>query len=366
MPSKVEKKKAFKKMSDLLPPNTVRLLRNRLRSKTYTIGSFVVGVFILFQVGSLVSVFWWRDQVTIETDQSTASSPPPASPLERETPAIPLVRPTEQPVQQAETKEKENDSLEFKQPESVPQEQEPASTALSKTELDRQILDLNKQAGLYREAGNYKMSEDTLMEAYKLRPQEIMTWMNFARLEEYRGRWKQARDYWMKVKELSDKAQKPEVYEIAMKKVNDLDSLEKQVMEKNGGSEFPQSVFVSDVNDVTDGSLPASQVRKNFVVRVKPPGAVINPGKLRIQLFFYEVTPEGKVIPSRPDNIAVKFVNPKPDWKTESTEVLEATYLAKVPGNAYYGYVIRLYYNNILQDERAYPGSLAKLTVPSK
>jgi tetratricopeptide (TPR) repeat protein len=358
----VKKKKAFK-MSDLLPPNTVRLLRNRLRSKTYTIGIFVVAVFILFQVGSLVSVFWWRDQVTIETDQSTATTPANETPLEREIPAIPLIRPSDEPAASEVAESKEEPKSE-----TVAQttEETPTAAAPNKAELDRQVLDLNKQAGLYREAGNYKMSEDTLMEAYKLKPQELMTWMNFARLEEYRGRWKQAREYWLKVKDLSDKAGKADVYEIAMKKVNDLDNLEKQVTEKNGGSEFPQSVFVSDVNDVTDNSLPASQVRKNFIVRVKPPGAVINPGKLRIQLFFYEVTPEGKVVPSRPDNIAVKFVNPKPDWKVESTEVLEATYLAKVPGNAYYGYVIRLYYNNILQDERAYPGSLAKLTVPSK
>ena len=97
------------------------------------------------------------------------------------------------------------------------------------------------------------------------------------------------------------------------------------------------------------------------------PQANARKGQVEIRVFFYDVTRNGEMRPTRAQ-IAYRWLTPVRDWTDPSPKYLVATYL-RPPGRRssseelqYGGFIVRIYFDGQLQDEKAEPeGLLAAL-----
>jgi hypothetical protein len=154
----------------------------------------------------------------------------------------------------------------------------------------------------------------------------------------------------------------------------------------------------------TDNPDPDAETDMKLRIAVKArPNTPIDHTKVKIQVFFYDMLENKDVILTDAD-VSYEWLTPHHDWKDTDTEVLSVTYLrpknkpissdtilsaaaAQVtpPGpkkrNAskkepaadsaaddghrkYYGYIVRIYYNDQLQSVRADPTKLLNLFPP--
>lgn len=100
-------------------------------------------------------------------------------------------------------------------------------------------------------------------------------------------------------------------------------------------------------------------------------GAVIDPSKVEVVTQFYDINGgEIQVTVDAQTDRAHWLSGEVPTWTTNSVELLDQVYMRPKPpvgeegfdsGNRYYGYVVKLYYNDHLQDVKANPPQLASL-----
>ncbi|HEY3898293.1 MAG TPA: hypothetical protein VGM54_06755 [Chthoniobacter sp.] len=99
------------------------------------------------------------------------------------------------------------------------------------------------------------------------------------------------------------------------------------------------------------------------------PGAQIDAKALVIHVLFYDLVDGTRVAPTTA-NVSSRWATPPPDWEKSDTQRLDVSYrLPKVDphldpppeGNhRFYGYLVRVYYRNHLQDTTATPERLAQ------
>ncbi len=100
-------------------------------------------------------------------------------------------------------------------------------------------------------------------------------------------------------------------------------------------------------------------------------GTAIDVRDVVIQVFFYDVVGGQNVVRTNAD-VNYNWLTAPLDWKEDGVEVLEVEYSQLKPdpkaGRAedrkYYGYVVRIYYKNNLQDRKAEPINLLKQYPP--
>jgi hypothetical protein len=104
--------------------------------------------------------------------------------------------------------------------------------------------------------------------------------------------------------------------------------------------------------DVKIGVTPQPKIRK---------------GQVEIRVFFYDVTPSREMRPS-PAMVTYQWITPARDWTDPSPKYLMATYLRprethpSAENLQYGGFVVRIYFDGQLQDEKSEPeGLLAAL-----
>ena len=86
-------------------------------------------------------------------------------------------------------------------------------------------------------------------------------------------------------------------------------------------------------------------------------------GQVEIRVFFYDVTPSREMRPTQAQ-VAYQWLTPERDWSDPSPKYLVATYLrpreARRPSERlqYGGFVVRIYFDGELQDEKSEPEGL--------
>jgi hypothetical protein len=108
------------------------------------------------------------------------------------------------------------------------------------------------------------------------------------------------------------------------------------------------------------------QVTVRIPVQAKD-GATIDPEKVHLDVVFFDVLNKGEVTESQAEVSAGRWLSGAPQWLASPVEFLELTYQQpKLPAigeraaeRRYFGYVIKLYYNDQLQDVLAEPKQLA-------
>jgi tetratricopeptide (TPR) repeat protein len=150
------------------------------------------------------------------------------------------------------------------------------------------------------------------------------------------------------------------------------------------------------ISDVTVSETPDPDSETNLMLRInvkKRPSAVIDHTKVKIQVFFYDTVGDNDIKLTDAD-VSYEWLTPNHDW-ADSSETLAVTYIrskskaktaesdlaaaaaainpakkgkplkANPPPDAanrkYLGYIVRVYYNDQLQDKRAEPTKLLTL-----
>jgi tetratricopeptide (TPR) repeat protein len=150
------------------------------------------------------------------------------------------------------------------------------------------------------------------------------------------------------------------------------------------------------IAEVSATETPDSDAETNLMLRIgvkKKPNAVVDHTKVKIQVFFYD-TVDDKDIKLTDAEVNYEWLTPNHDWAQANPEVLAVTYVraknksksqeealsaaaaAIIPGKKprptksptedagrrkYLGYIVRIYYNDKLQAQRAEPTKLLTL-----
>src|SRR5206468_3769308 len=151
------------------------------------------------------------------------------------------------------------------------------------------------------------------------------------------------------------------------------------------------------ITEVTASETPDPDSETNLMLRIavkKRPNAVIDHTKVKIQVFFYDTVGDNEIKLTDAD-VSYEWLTPNHDWANSDSETLAVTYIrpklkaksaesdlaaaaaainpakkgkpakASPPPDGgsrkYLGYIVRIYYNDQLQDKRAEPNKLLTL-----
>ena len=151
------------------------------------------------------------------------------------------------------------------------------------------------------------------------------------------------------------------------------------------------------ITEVTASETPDPDAETNLMLRIavkKRPQAVIDHTKVKIQVFFYDTVGDNDIKLTDAD-VSYEWLTPNHDWAASNSETLAVTYIrpksktstaesnlaaaaaainpakkgkpvkATPPldssNRKYLGYIVRVYYNDQLQDKRAEPSRLLTL-----
>jgi hypothetical protein len=151
------------------------------------------------------------------------------------------------------------------------------------------------------------------------------------------------------------------------------------------------------ISEVTASETPDPDSETNLMLRIavkKRPSAVIDHTKVKIQVFFYDTVGDNDIKLTDAD-VSYEWLTPNHDWADSNSETLAVTYIrpkskaktaeadlaaaaaqinpakkgkpvkASPPPESsnrkYLGYIVRVYYNDQLQDKRAEPSKLLTL-----
>src|SRR5437588_3073083 len=154
---------------------------------------------------------------------------------------------------------------------------------------------------------------------------------------------------------------------------------------------------VLGISEVTASETPDPDSETNLMLRIavrKRPNAVIDHTKVKIQVFFYDTVGDNEIKLTDAD-VSYEWLTPNHDWANSNSETLAVTYIrpkskaksaeadlaaaaaqvnparkgkpvkASPPSDSanrkYLGYIVRIYYNDQLQDKRAEPTKLLTL-----
>jgi hypothetical protein len=151
------------------------------------------------------------------------------------------------------------------------------------------------------------------------------------------------------------------------------------------------------ISEVTASETPDPDSETNLMLHIavkKRPGMVIDHTKVKIQVFFYDTVGDNEIKLTDAD-VSYEWLTPNHDWVESNSETLAVTYIrpksktktaeadlaaaaaainpakrgkagkaSPPPDSAnrkYLGYIVRVYYNDQLQDKRAEPNKLLTL-----
>ena len=127
------------------------------------------------------------------------------------------------------------------------------------------------------------------------------------------------------------------------------------------------------LTEVTATDSPDANSEKNMTLKIGVkvrPKTLIDPKKLKLQVFFYDITDNKEVVLTNA-RVSYEWVTPHHDWKDTKTQILKVTYLrprekikSKGPHRKYRGFIVRIYYDGQRQAVRAEPEELLNLFPP--
>jgi len=323
----------------------------RLRPKTYSIAVYMVVLVVVLQVAMLISVFWLRAMVVhvstklpkpqgmqASNNQSIKpNSGTPPKPDVSNLPALPSLQ-IDTPRPALLTVPKVSDQLE-------------------------QIGILNDEALAFVKQHALQSAIEILSKAEDIDPRHPETLKNLAKTYALMGDAAQAKIYWQRLVDLGPGV--GTIYANAEDNVVLLGGPEANVL--NDPSAHPRQVYVEAVSktpvETTDGK---AQFHLRATLARKDAGAPFDQKKLQPYVIFYQQMPNGALVPDLGQRKGA-FDDTFLFWNKKTTEPFGVDYVMPVPsargdnsapiGN-YYGFVIGIYYDKVLQDARSEPSDL--------
>ncbi len=250
--------------------------------------------------------------------------------------------------------------------------------AAANADRENRLRELLSKGRQLRESGDSAAAVALFQEAAALADKDPVPHVELAVTQEAMGLTAESLDHWRKVHELGSSAGL--YFSLAEAKLKAANALNAPAGGRPGAEESPD--LTAPVEGIANGSLlgllpvtredqldgkSAARFILHIPVRARPK-AHIDVHELIIHVLFYELV-DGKRIEETAANVKSHWLNPPADWTGSETEQLEVEYqLPKAPTAAdviverkYYGYIIRLYYQELLQASVAEPAALAKL-----
>jgi hypothetical protein len=250
-----------------------------------------------------------------------------------------------------------------------------------------------------RERGDTTNALARLQEASEKDPKNAQVLAEMATIYESILNFDRSNETWRRIQDIGPPA--GQVYELAMAK------LSKGATASPAASASPPAdtsgmppVGVLGISDIAATENPDPDADTNLLLRIsvkKRDNMVIDHTKVKIQVFFYDSLANNEIKLTDAD-VSYEWLTPNHDWTDTNTEVLAVTYvrpknkslssdaaLAAAAGGVnpnrkgkpakpspppdagqrkYLGYIVRIYYNDLLQDKRAEPTKLLTLFPP--
>ena len=267
---------------------------------------------------------------------------------------------------------------------------------------------LRKQADAARESGDTVSALARLQDAAQRDPKNAEVLAEMAMIYESIQNFDRSADTWRRVQQIGPSA--GPLYELADMKL-------KTGVPASAGATVPEPTAVArldvaasrgtvegiptgstlGISEVAASETPDPDSETNLMLRIavrKRPNAVIDHTKVKIQVFFYDTVGDNDIKLTDAD-VSYEWLTPNHDWADSNSETLAVTYIrpkskaksaesdlaaaaaainpakkgkpvkASPPPEAgsrkYLGYIVRVYYNDQLQDKRAEPTKLLTL-----
>ena len=328
----------------------------RLRPKTYSVAVYLVGAVILLQVVMLISVFWLRAMVV-----SVNVKPPNAQANTSGTSPHPTGPVTPHPGGTAN-------------PPDFPSLPGLAMTAAHPALLRvpgvsdklEQIGTLNEEAQVFLSQNDFQSASDLLVRAEDIDPRNPTTLKNLAETYNLMNESVRSRAYWQRLVDLGPGV--GTVYAAAKDHVLLLDSGHDADPLKEPSS-LARQIYVGTVEKtpVETRNGDAQFHVRAVLMRKNPKMPDFDQKKLQPYVIFYQQMPDGSLVADlgqRKGSFDDTFLF----WGDKTSEAFGVDYVMPVPGTPgpnnttqgeYYGFVIGLYYDKVLQDVRSEPISLS-------
>jgi tetratricopeptide (TPR) repeat protein len=264
---------------------------------------------------------------------------------------------------------------------------------------------LRKQAEAARESGDTVSALARLNEAAQRDPKNAEVLAEMAMIYESIQNFDRSADTWRRVQEIGPSG--GVLYDLADEKLKRgvppanvaaspaLAKLDIGTAGRNVEG-VPPGVTLA-ISEVTASETPDPDSETNLMLRIavkKRPNAVIDHTKVKIQVFFYDTVGDNEIKLTDAD-VSYEWLTPNHDWADSNSETLAVTYIRpKSKGKSaesdlaaaaaainpakkgkpvkaspppeggsrkYLGYIVRVYYNDQLQDKRAEPTKLLTL-----
>lgn len=309
--------------------------KKRLRPKAYAIGVYAVAFFILVELAVLGSAFWMRQRVVLETEGPVLAAPAPVEAVDNGA-AYSLPAPSFEA------------RLNPAQGPSVPE----------------RVARLNEEATNFRRSGSFPLAQAALDQALEIEPDNPLTLTNYAMLEEARGNNTRALELWRQIIRMGDKAR--DTIQLARERSVILEErlrLEEENKRRDDAAARPRRVAIERVITRPE-PVPSTpqEIERDFVFKVDSAAGALQGSKIRIQAYVYERIGNDRLttVP-----IEARFLNDPPAWTPGNEEILRVRYQSNPQreNHRYYGYLVRIYYDGVLQDERVEPATLLRLSV---
>ncbi len=272
---------------------------------------------------------------------------------------------------------------------------------------------LRKQADAARESGDTVSALARLNEASQRDPKNAEVLAEIAMIHESTQNFDRSADTWRRVLQIGPSA--GPLYELADMKLKHgvpvppgqatgsaLDAgkpasaLDASSV-RSSGEGIPAGSTLA-ISEVTASETPDADSETNLMLRIavkKRPNAVIDHTKVKIQVFFYDAVGDNDIPKLTDADVSYEWLTPNHDWADSNSETLAVTYIRpKSKGKSaesdlaaaaaavnpakkgkpvkaspppeggsrkYLGYIVRVYYNDQLQDKRAEPTRLLTL-----
>ena len=320
----------------------------RLRPKTYSVAVYLVVAVVVLQVLMLISVFWLRAMVVpvnvklpnskLGTQTSTAQTIIGPTPPKPDLPRLP--------------------DLTMTVPHAALLRVPGVSDKLE------QIGSLNDQAEAFLSQHALESAVDTLIKAEDIDPRNPNTLKNLAETYYLMNDPVRSKIYWQRLVDLGPAV--GTVYAAAKDHVVLLGDHNASPLASS--STHPRQIYV-DFTEKTPVETLNGQAQfhlRTTLKRKDPHMTSFDQKKLQPYVIFYQQMPDGSLVPDlgqRKGSFDDTFLF----WGTKASEAFGVDYLMPIPGeqgpnNApvgdYYGFIIGIYYDKVLQDARSEPADL--------
>jgi len=249
----------------------------------------------------------------------------------------------------------------------------PVSPEKPQSPSEVQLASLVAQARVLRERGDTSTALTRLREALTISPNEPQVISELAIIYEKMGLSDKALDQWKRILEMGEDA--GIYYAAAEAKIKNSEAPPKPEVSATpapDASVQPDSVLglLDIVAKEEVDSNGTNVVSLKIPVKAKP-GTKVEVSEVGIRVFFYDMIDDRSIVQTNA-NVSYHWTKLPADWVESDIEILAVDYSQPIrdpkekqsENRKYYGYEVRIYYKNTLQDIRAEPVKLLKQFPP--